>query len=52
MAAAKAPPREPVKCARPACPQRFIPRAKNHMYCSPKCKQSMFAYRFALGGGK
>jgi hypothetical protein len=52
MAAAKSPPREPVKCARPACPNRFVPYRPTHKYCSPRCKQSVYDYRFALNGGR
>jgi hypothetical protein len=48
----KAPPREPVKCARPACRNTFIPYRHTHKYCSPRCKMSVYDYRFALRGGK
>ncbi len=51
-ASTTAPAKEPVKCACPNCPARFIPRAKNHLYCSSKCKQRVVAYRFALNGGR
>lgn len=51
-AAAQAPSRELVKCARPGCPVRFIPASKNHKYCSSKCKQRVVAYRHALNGGR
>jgi hypothetical protein len=46
------PPKEPVKCARPGCPARFIPYRPAHKYCSPRCKKTVDAYKFALNGGK
>ena len=48
----QAPPKEPVKCARPGCPQRFIPYRAHHIYCSPRCKKTVLAYKFALNGGR
>ena len=48
----QAPPKEPVKCARPGCPQRFVPYRAHHIYCSPRCKKTVLAYKFALSGGK
>ena len=51
MPGTQAPPREPVKCARPGCPAQFIPAHKNHKYCGSKCKQRVVAYKFALNGG-
>jgi hypothetical protein len=50
--ATQAPPKEPVKCARPGCPERFIPYRPAHMYCSARCKKTVNAYKFALNGGK
>jgi hypothetical protein len=44
--------REPVKCARPGCPQVFVPAHSRHVYCSVNCKKRVHAYRFALAGGK
>ena len=51
-AAAPAPPKEPVKCARPGCSQVFTPYRSTHKYCSPKCKKTVMAYSFALNGGR
>ena len=50
--ATQAPPKEPVKCARPGCPARFIPYRDAHKYCSARCKKTVNAYKFALNGGR
>ena len=46
--AAQAPPREPVKCDLPACWNTFVPKSKDHKFCSSTCKKRAFRYRFAL----
>ncbi len=47
---AEAPPqREPVKCALPNCPVRFVPKSKDHKFCSNTCKKRSFNYRHVLG---
>ena len=50
--APQAPAREPVKCARPGCPSVFIPYRSTHKFCTPKCKKTFTAYKFALTGGR
>jgi hypothetical protein len=40
--------REPVKCALPRCQVTFVPKSKDHKYCSSTCKKRGFHYRFAL----
>ena len=51
MAAMKAP-AEPQKCARPGCSHVFTPYRSTNKFCSPKCKKTVAAYKFALNGGK
>lgn len=50
MATAKAPPKEPVQCARPGCTARFVPYRDYHVYCSARCKKTVLAYGHALNG--
>ena len=40
--------REPVKCALPRCTVTFVPKSRDHKYCSATCKKRGFRYRFAL----
>lgn len=48
MADSKAPAREPVKCAHPGCPNTFVPKHKDHRFCSRICKRRSHEYRFVL----
>jgi len=41
-------PREPRKCERPGCPAVFIPRTKDHKFCTARCKKIVTAYKHAL----
>jgi hypothetical protein len=53
MATTPQPPaREPVTCAHPGCRNTFVPKHKDHRFCSVKCKQRNLAYRPALYGGR
>ena len=40
--------REAVKCALPRCTVTFVPKSRDHKYCSATCKKRGFRYRFAL----
>lgn len=40
--------REPVKCDRPGCSVTFVPKSKDHRFCSSTCKKRVFRYRNVL----
>lgn len=48
MATTTSSPREPVRCAHPGCPSVFVPKSKDHLYCSSTCKKRSFRYRHVL----
>ena len=50
MTAPQPPAREPVTCAQPGCRKTFVPKHKDHRFCSTLCKQRNLAYRPALYG--
>ena len=50
MAGQVKPAREPKRCARPGCPEEFVPSRKDKIYCSAKCKRRVQLYRHALEG--
>ena len=42
------PAREPVVCAHPSCRNTFVPRHKDHRFCSQICKRRSHEYRHVL----
>jgi hypothetical protein len=52
MVTPKAPPKEPVTCARPGCANQFVPYRPAHVYCSARCKKTVISYGYALNRGR